>query len=507
MGLTLTGLGKRHNLKALGGRARVTGLTEDSRLVRPGDIFAAIQGLGHNGRDYIESAKQNGAAAILLETPDLAVGPRLLYDNPAGFRQLVNRVAREIYDYPDQKLDLIGVTGTNGKSTICYLLDEILTLHDFKMGIIGTINYRWPGEVRPAPNTTPEGALLSQTLADMVKAQCQKAVMEVSSHALELGRLEGVKFGWALFTNLTQDHLDFHGDLENYYQAKKKLFVDHLKRDQKVRGAVGTDDPYGLRLQKELGPRVFAFGLNGEPEVKGSNLVCSIKGLSLKITSPFGIWEQKSPLIGSFNALNILGAATIAGLLTVPARVISEALFHARGAPGRLEVVPSLDDTLVLVDYAHTPGALETVLKSLRELKPERVITVFGCGGDRDRLKRPLMGEAAGRLSDIVILTSDNPRTEDPLDIINEAKIGLERIEVPKISKDDINNRQNGYLVEVDRREAIFLAASILKKGDILLIAGKGHEDYQIINRDKWPFDDRVVARQALREASQNRLS
>ncbi|MDR2141134.1 MAG: UDP-N-acetylmuramoyl-L-alanyl-D-glutamate--2,6-diaminopimelate ligase [Deltaproteobacteria bacterium] len=502
VGQSLKDLATRLGLTALGGEAWVTGLTEDSRAVRPGDIFAAIKGLGQDGRDFIEAARLSGAAAIVLEEPDLPVGPRLLHSGQTGYRAVVNQLAREVYGYPDRALKLIGVTGTNGKSTICYLLESVLLAHQQKVGVLGTINYRWPGQLRPAPNTTPEGALLSRTLADMVKDGCQAAIMEVSSHALELGRVAGLAFELALFTNLTQDHLDFHGDFARYFAAKKKLFLERLIADGQTRALVGVDDSYGAILREELGPRAHGYGFSPEAEVRGDNLKVDLAGLSLSVHSPWGDWEQTSPLIGSFNALNLLGAIGLAGLWGVPAQTIQEALAQAKGAPGRLEKVGGPGTPLILVDYAHTPAALETALLALRALKPRRLLAIIGCGGDRDRLKRPLMGEAAGRLADLPILTSDNPRTEDPLAIIEDARVGLERVAgpelTPRAAQAATQGNLKGYLIEPDRRKAIFLAVSLIQKGDILLIAGKGHEDYQIIGRQKLPFDDAKVAYEAV---------
>jgi UDP-N-acetylmuramoyl-L-alanyl-D-glutamate--2,6-diaminopimelate ligase len=302
-----------------------------------------------------------------------------------------------------------------------------------------------------------------------------------------------------MFTNLTQDHLDFHENLENYFLAKRKLFTEHLQWADNglISAAIGIDDPYGRRLKKELGLKAYGFGLSNDADIRGLNLKTDHQGLSMTVSSPWGSWEQKSPLIGAFNALNILGAITVAGLMGVPMALMVKALRNSQGAPGRLEKITGPKDSLILVDYAHTPGALETALKALSELKPARLITVFGCGGDRDRQKRPLMGQAAGKYSDLTVLTSDNPRTEDALSIINEAKAGLDFLEIPLLDH-TLAQSQKGYVVESDRRKAIFLAVSLLKKGDILLIAGKGHEDYQIIQRTKNPFDDRLVAKEAV---------
>ncbi|MDR1395423.1 MAG: Mur ligase domain-containing protein, partial [Deltaproteobacteria bacterium] len=300
-GISLSVLAGRLGLKALGGEALVSGLTEDSRQVRPGDIFAAVKGQGADGRNFIVPAQEAGAAAVMLEEPDLPAGPRLLFQGSSGFRKAVSRAAREVYGFPDKKMDLIGITGTNGKSTIAYLLENIFELHGLKTGVIGTINYRWPGQVREAVNTTPEGPLLFRTLAEMAQDHCRAAVMEVSSHALELGRVDGLEFSAAVFTNLTQDHLDFHKDFVSYFAAKKKLFLHHLKKaGGKVRAAAGVDDSYGQRLREELGQAACGFGFAAGAEIRGSDLHCGLDGLRFKIQTPWGSWEQTSPLIGAF---------------------------------------------------------------------------------------------------------------------------------------------------------------------------------------------------------------
>jgi UDP-N-acetylmuramoyl-L-alanyl-D-glutamate--2,6-diaminopimelate ligase len=482
----------------------VAGLTEDSRAVRPGDLFAAIKGQGHDGRDFIGNALAAGAVAAFLEgsarSADLAC-PRIVFKGP-GFRAAVSRAGREIFGQPDQKLALVGLTGTNGKSTVSYLLEAILLAQGRKTGVVGTVNYRWPGEIRPAPNTTPEGPLLGRTLADMVAASCQVAVMEVSSHALALGRVAGYRFSQALFTNLTQDHLDFHGDLENYFLAKRKLFFEGLIDDGALRAVVGQDDPYGERLLKELGPqKALGFGFGPKAQVRAVAARYGLWGQILAVRSPWSEFELHSPLIGAFNSQNLLAAVALAGLLGVSGPVAQKALAAAPGAPGRLEKVKSPKGTLVLVDYAHTPGALETALAALRALTKGRLMVVFGCGGDRDRSKRPKMGEVVGRLADLAVLTSDNPRTEDPLAIIKEVEIGLARFAGSLPQGPLAAQAAKGYLVEPDRRRAIGLAVEILRPGDALLIAGKGHEDYQIVNREKTPFDDRLVAAEALAAA------
>ncbi|MDR1486982.1 MAG: UDP-N-acetylmuramoyl-L-alanyl-D-glutamate--2,6-diaminopimelate ligase [Deltaproteobacteria bacterium] len=511
------------------GDPQLSGLTEDSRLAGPGDLFAAVEGASRNGRDYIRQAKENGAAAVLLTEPDMPdIGPRIVAPKE-NFRWLISRLARRLYGNPDEKMTLVGLTGTSGKTTISYLFESMLTQAGVRAGVIGTVDFRWPGGKLDAPNTTPEGPLLYRTLASMAESGCQAAIMEVSSHALSIGRLGDMKFRAGLFTNLSRDHLDYHEDMESYFQAKRKLMISHLS-GALPSCAICTDDPYGARLFEEMcifdeaslsnearlfdeaNPseridhirehRALSYGFNSDCLVRGSNLELGRFGLSMDVAvNVKGAWQTHkltSPLLGKFNALNLLGAVALGEIFGLDWETTQRALSEAVGAPGRLEKVGSNPDYLALVDYAHKPAALKAALGALRELGPKRLIVVFGCGGDRDRGKRPLMGRQAGQDADVVILTSDNPRTEDPLSIIGQAaegltSLGLTTSKNPKIVK------KGEFIIEADRRKAIQLAASLMERGDIALIAGKGHETYQIIGREKFPFDDRTEALQALR--------
>jgi UDP-N-acetylmuramyl-tripeptide synthetase len=508
------------------GDPEVTGLTEDSRQVRQGDIFAAVEGAVLNGRSYIESARAKGAAAVLIAEPDLPeIGVRLIAPKD-NFRQLMSQAARLVYGRPDEKLELIGLTGTSGKTTISYLLEAMLSQAGYRVGVIGTVDFRWPGIAVNAPNTTPEGPLLYKTLSQMADSGCRAGVLEVSSHALELGRIGDLKFRAALFTNLSRDHLDYHGDMESYYQAKRKLFTKHLIPAARS-CAVCLDDPYGAKLFAEMGEAAVGYGFSPEAWVRGSDLKLGRFGLTMTVTiGPKGnqrpkenqIGDQEknlnskvskgsassemkivSPLLGDFNALNLLGAIALGEVLALPAQSTQKALERSVGAPGRLERVGSNDDFLALVDYAHKPAALKAALESLRTLKPRRLIAVFGCGGDRDRGKRPLMGAEAGSVADIAIVTSDNPRTEDPQAIINETIEGLTSIGLSK-AENPRSVKEREFISEVDRRQAIKIAVNLMEPGDILLVAGKGHETYQILGREKKPFDDRLETLKALEE-------
>ncbi|MDR2443726.1 MAG: UDP-N-acetylmuramoyl-L-alanyl-D-glutamate--2,6-diaminopimelate ligase [Deltaproteobacteria bacterium] len=510
--MKLSKLAKILDLKPLGGSdPEITGIREDSREILPMEMFAAVKGANLDGRNFIDSALKNGAAAVLLSPPDMPeIGPRLLVDD-SRFQNVMGSAAREIYMRPDEKLSLIGLTGTNGKSTVSYLLEAILKTYGQQTGVIGTVDFRWPSGRSEAPNTTPLGPLLYRTLLSMVNGGCERVVLEVSSHALALGRVNDLRFDGALFTNLSRDHLDFHGTMEEYYQAKKKLFTENLK----VSGCmvVGIDDQYGSRLFSELGSKAVSFGLSEKANYRGVEIDLAFCGLAFTALTPEGPIRLRSPLLGRFNVLNVLAALAMARELGIDKEIIIEALEIAQGAPGRLQRVG--DEYLVLVDYAHTPGALAGALESVRALEPEHLIVIFGCGGDRDRGKRPLMGSEAGRLSDLAILTSDNPRTEDPMAIINETAVGLTSLGLEPINSSEFEGLKAGelsegkkisswlkgrFIIEPDRRKAIKLAVKLMNRGDLVLVAGKGHEDYQIIGRKKIKFDDVEEVTAALKE-------
>ncbi len=472
----------------------ITSITEDSRKVTPGSLFVAIGGSVVNGRDFIQQAIDNGAAAVMLagpDVPDLTVPCLLAFEE--NLRAQMAQAAAIVYGNPQESLEIIGITGTNGKTTTAYLLESILA--QLAPGVLGTISFRWPGHQEAASNTTPEGALLFASLAKMKEAGSKAAIMEVSSHALSLGRVSGLKFDRALFTNLTPEHLDFHSDLEDYYQAKKRLFTEHLKEGAK-RAIINIDNEYGRRLASELGAETaLTFGFSKEAEVRGFDLKLSRTGLALKISAFGQTWEQNSPLVAEFNAENILGAVALALSMGLSPQEIEKTLTSAKGAPGRLESVEGLaPGYLALVDYAHTPDALTKALCAARDLEPKRLLVVFGCGGDRDNSKRYPMGKAAGESADLVIVTSDNPRTEEPWGIIMEIEKALADLGLPKFAPGElVSDWQVGraYVSMVDRKAAILEAMRLMEPGDLLLVAGKGHEDYQIIGREKRPFDDR----------------
>ncbi|MDR1296248.1 MAG: UDP-N-acetylmuramoyl-L-alanyl-D-glutamate--2,6-diaminopimelate ligase [Deltaproteobacteria bacterium] len=516
------------NLPVLGdGDPEIVSLVDDSRTAGPGSLFAAVRGGRTDGHAFAQKAFAAGAEAALVSDARAAgasgaggTGPGRLYlvAPEDGFRKLVSRAAGLVYGSPQEKTRLLAVTGTNGKTSTTYVLERMLGSCGVPCGVVGTVDYRWPGGSVEAPNTTPEGPLLWRTLGRMVGAGVGAVVMEASSHALELGRLGDLRFDLALFTNLTRDHLDFHADMEAYFRAKRRLFAEALKPGGAA--VVCGDDPYGRRLLDELraaggpggpGVKVLSFGFEPGNDFLGSSLSLGRRGFRMEVASPGNNKvEVACPMLGGFNAMNVLGSLAAASALGVGTRGAARSVRDFPGAPGRLRRVGRNDDYLVLVDYSHTPDALRSALLALRELGPSRLLCVFGCGGDRDKGKRPLMGAAAGELSDLAVLTSDNPRTEDPMAIIGDVRAGLAGLGLAGAGLDEAgknagNDAGNGigksfgtYLVEPDRGGAIEAACGLMGAGDVLLIAGKGHESYQIVGTEKRHFDDAERALAAL---------
>jgi UDP-N-acetylmuramoyl-L-alanyl-D-glutamate--2,6-diaminopimelate ligase len=479
----------------------VTHLAYDSRAVRPGALFFALSGTKNDGTRFVDEAIRRGACAVVIP-PGTSVPPQVTAVYSPTPRRLLGICADRFYQQPSRHLTMVGVTGTSGKTTTTYLVESIWREMGWSPGVIGTINYRYRERTLPAPFTTPEAVELQELLATMRAEQVSHVVMEVSSHALAQDRVHGCRWDGALFTNLGRDHLDFHTDMEDYFAAKSRLFFDELAASDKPRrfAAINADDPWGGRLLSQAIPgRVVTYGLQPGVTISAREVEKSFQGLRgiLRIASeevPFS-----SVLIGEPHLYNILAASSIAYALGVPAEVIAGGIGRCAGVPGRLEAVAVGQPFGVLVDYAHKPDAIEKTLRSVRQLTRGRLLTVFGCGGDRDRGKRPLMGEAAGRLSDVVILTSDNPRTEDPLHILAEAEPGLIQSGMKKV--DDpatLGDLTQGYTVMADRRGAIQAALAGARPGDVVVIAGKGHEDYQIIGTTKSHFDDREEARSYL---------
>jgi UDP-N-acetylmuramoyl-L-alanyl-D-glutamate--2,6-diaminopimelate ligase len=406
-------------------------------------------------------------------------------------RHALAEAARTFFGDPASRLQLVGITGTNGKTTTAFLLHSILQAAGMRPGLFGTVEYRVGGRTLPAVHTTPESVDLLSYFVELVAAGGRAAIMEVSSHALAQERVWGIHFLAAVFTNLTRDHLDYHKDFEHYFAAKRRLF-EGVGAPPPELSVLNLDDPWSGRLLELPQKRYVTYGISSDADVKVRNFTQSLTGVRATLMTPHGKLEIESPLIGRANLENILAAVATAEALGVPEETIRQGIADLKSVPGRFERVSEGQPFLVVVDYAHTDDALRNVLKTARELTRNRLIVVFGCGGDRDRAKRPLMGEAAGSLSDLAVLTSDNPRTEDPIRIMSDAIVGLQRANKP-------------YLTEVDRRVAIRKALAEAGDGDVVLIAGKGHETYQVLKDEIIPFDDRDVARQVLHEMGRGR--
>lgn len=462
----------------------VSDIRYDSRSVGKGSVFVAIKGEKADGNLYVQESIGKGAVVVVTETDAVFKGATAI--RVPNAREALAQISALFYGEPAKKLKLVGITGTNGKTTTSFLVESILREAGLNPGIVGTINYRYAGKVFPAPNTTPESLDLQKLLRDMVDSGVKAAVMEVSSHALDQDRVAACIFDVGVFTNLTQDHLDYHVTMEDYFEAKSRLFTDFI--DEGKAAVINMDDPMGEELSKRAIGRVIGYSVKkGKADIYPNDVVLGVSGISGTVKTPMGVVEIKSPLIGDFNLYNILAAVGTGVGLGLPLGVIEGGIRALTNVPGRLERVDAGQPFIILVDYAHTPDALERVLSTIRGLTERRIITVFGCGGDRDRGKRPLMGSVAVRYSDMVIITSDNPRTEDPLKIIEDIRAGIER-----------QGPGANYIIIPDRREAIEKAVSMAQAGDILLLAGKGHEDYQVIGKEKIHFDDREEAEKAV---------
>jgi len=486
----------------------IEGIAYHSKQVQKGFLFAAVRGIEVDGHQFVEEAIDRGAEAIVLEEERPISGRTMIF--VPNSRQALGKISSNFYGDPSSRIKLIGITGTNGKTTTTYLLESILKKAGYKVGVIGTINYRFEGKTMPAPNTTPESLDLQRILGEMLGEGASHVIMEVSSHGLDLDRIYGCQFDGAVFTNLTSEHLDYHKTLEQYFDSKKKLFSDYLVKSLKEgRFAVtNDDDPRGGKVVEGIRLPVIRYGLSSSSDITADQVVSSFEGLSCRIKTPRGDIFVHSKLIGNFNLYNILAAMAVGIAMGLPLETLKQGVEGLEGVSGRFEKVENRRGVHVIVDYAHTHDALERVLLGLRDILESgarsngKMITVFGCGGDRDRTKRPLMGEVAGRYSDLAILTSDNPRTEDPLAILGEVEKGFQSLHLRRWDFDEIKSWRSGkgYLKIPDRREAIRTAIRLAQPSDTVLIAGKGHEDYQIIGKKKFPFDDRIEAKKALEE-------
>ncbi len=478
----------------------ITGITHNSQEVKPHSLFVAIRGFTVDGHRYIPDALRRGATCIVLEDPAwITSDTDVLFIQVPDSREALARLAATFYGNPSEKLTLIGITGTNGKTTLTYLLESILEKEGRATGVMGTINYRFRKNIIPAETTTPDALSLQRILGEMLDEKIETVVMEVSSHALALHRIDGCHFDVAVWTNLSQDHLDFHSTMEEYFDTKKTLFTRHLASSKKEgkHAIINIDDPYGRRLAKEQTLSLTTYGTTPRADVHPTKAEMSASGISMEVHTPKGSVSITSSLVGRHNQSNLLAATATALALGIPLETIRDGL-QTVTVPGRLETVENRLGITVLVDYAHTPDALKNVLTSLRPLTKGRLITLFGCGGDRDKKKRPKMGKIAEELSDSLILTNDNPRSEPPQQIIQEIESGIKTL--PLLPEDAFRSGQRGYAVVPDRKEAIRLAIDSANPGDIVLIAGKGHESYQVIGSKRISFSDVLAAREVLAE-------
>jgi UDP-N-acetylmuramoyl-L-alanyl-D-glutamate--2,6-diaminopimelate ligase len=489
-------------LEVHGTRAReIADICYDSRRCGADTLFVAVAGLKFDGHFFVPEAIRRGATAVVYDR-EIARHASYTAIRVRDSRRALGVLGKNFFENPSGGLGLIGVTGTNGKTTVTYLLESILREAGHEPGVIGTVNYRWGTTVMPASHTTPESFELQRLLARIRDAGVSHVVMEVSSHALELKRVEDCEFDLGVFMNLTRDHLDFHGTMEEYFAAKKRFFTDLLageKNGRRKGRIINLDDPWGRRLADELRPaEIVTFGIDSIGFIQARDVTYSLRDIHAEIETPAGSFALRAPLVGKFNLYNILAATGASLHLGIPLSAVQRGIENAKPVPGRLEKISEAGEPAVFVDYAHSEDALRRVLQNLARFREGRLITVFGCGGDRDRGKRPLMGRAAADESDLAVVTSDNPRSENPLAIIGEIEGGMGAME--KVGPDALGAAGPGkrYTVIPDRREAIGLAVGLAAPEDIVLIAGKGHEDYQIIGNETVSFDDRTAGREAL---------
>ena len=470
----------------------IRSLQYDSRKVQPSDLFVAIRGTAADGHAFVNSALHNGAVAVVMESDASVPDALFMHTNAIKIvvqdsRAALARMAANFFGHPSRHLTLIGVTGTNGKTTTTHLIKSVFEASGAKVGLIGTIEYMIGSTVRPATHTTPESLELNQLLSEMVTGGCTTAVMEVSSHSLAMHRVDGLSFRAGVFTNLTQDHLDFHGTMQSYRAAKSRLFTG---LDAGASAITNADDPTGLLVVEGTRAEIVSYGVERLSSFRGEHVEMGVRGMNLSVTYGSQSQAVRSSLTGRFNVSNILAAFATGVSLGIPATTVTEGIAAVRSVRGRFEQISSPAGWTAIVDYAHTPDALENCLRTVHELLPAggpgRVITVFGCGGNRDRGKRPLMGRIASDRSDQVFVTSDNPRREDPDAIIDEIMSGI----------------PTGRSVrrEADRRRAIRAALGEARRGDVVVVAGKGHEDYQVIGETRIHFDDREEVEAFIRE-------
>lgn len=461
----------------------IDGLDYDSRRIQPGWLFFAFPGEQADGNQFAATARERGAVAVISESEPRAGLDDIWIRVPSG-RTALAACARAFYPAAS-RISLTGITGTNGKTTTSYLIDSIFRTSGRTTGLVGTIEYRIGGEHLPAVNTTPESLDLYRLFSTLAEQGGSHATMEVSSHALEIGRVRGLHFDTAVFTNLTQDHLDFHKSMDAYFGAKSRLFEgqDAAPPEHAV---INYDDEWGRQIRLDRATRAWWYGMTPAASLRATNVVSTFNGLRCNLAYDGGTLKIQSPMVGQINVYNILAACATGLSFGIEPAAVEAGIAACQSVPGRFERIDEGQPFLVVVDYAHTPDAIRNAIAAARSLDCKRVITLFGCGGDRDRSKRPLMGAAAAQYSDYVVLTSDNPRSEDPISILNDALVGLRRFDTP-------------HHVEADRESAIRHALNHAEAGDIVILAGKGHETYQILPGGRIHFDDREVARKILR--------
>ena len=462
----------------------IKGVSPDSNCIRPGYLFVAIKGERVDGHSFINQAIDKGARAVIMEKGrglplKNKVAKILVRDSRASLAS----VCASFFGHPAKNLKVIGITGTNGKTTVSYLIEKILACAGHACGVIGTVNYRVGGRTYPAPNTTPRADTLQSLLQEIVLAKSKYAIIEVSSHALAQGRVEAIDFSSAIFTNLSREHLDYHGNLADYFSCKASLFE---KLDAAAFAIVNTDDPYGRKLAKKVRSRLLTFGIEHPARIRAKNLTLGMKGTRFTAVTPRGSIEVESPLIGRHNVYNILAAISAAFVENIDFSRIASGLRSLATVCGRLERIDCGQEFLVFVDYAHTQDALAKILKTLRQISKNRIILVFGCGGDRDKAKRPAMGKVAAKFADLAIITCDNPRTEEPRQIVSDILQG-------------IGKKTDNYKVVLDRFQAIQEALSLARRKDIVVIAGKGHESSQVFADKAIPFNDRKAVERILK--------
>ena len=478
------------NTKIIGdAKVKISSIEHDSRKISEGSLFVCFEGEHFDGHNFINQAFQAGAKAILTTRNNVEVPSGMSILIVPDILKALAVIVPYFYDYPSKKMRVIGVTGTNGKTTTTYMIRSILINAGYRVGLIGTIQTMIENEIFPIHNTTPNVIDLQHIFFEMLKRSIDYVVMEVSSHALAENRVAGIEFDTAVFTNLTQDHLDYHGTMENYLRAKTKLF-DEVSRSglkNNKTAVVNVDDEASGEILQHVSCNRLTYGIKNNSDLKAAEVDVRADGTKFKIRGEFGVMKLNLHVTGIFNVYNVLAAVGATLAEKIDPAVISKTLEHFKSVPGRFERIFADVPFTVIVDYAHTPDGVENVIETARQIVKNRVITVFGCGGDRDRTKRPIMGRLAADLSDIVIATSDNPRTENPTEILKEIEVGIKEKIGEKI-----------YNCIEDRHAAIFHAVEIAQPGDIILILGKGHEDYQILKDRTIHFDDREVAHEAI---------